>query len=201
MQTDPSTPEAQKDRDIFSHQTLLLTALTALNNPNHNPTLNDRIVNEERLACMKQKTNHHTRVTDAAATILITDTEILATTSMTQEVYTIVAIKEDSEDGNRRLQDAIKAGLEPQSLEISNEFIDSEDIAREKPDPSHKKTVFFPFPSINKKLLKSSKALSPIGSSSTGGSHDHICQPIVVDKGFWDQILNSETGFMVESKK
>jgi hypothetical protein len=188
---DFSTKEAEEDRDTFSHQTLLLTALTALNNPNNNPTIHEHLVKDERVRYMFQGTNRHTRVMDAVTTILITDKEIIAT--MIQGVQKIVAVKEEA-----IITAANKADIGPQILE--NLDLDLDDILEQR-DPTSDKTVFVSFPNIDKKLFKSSKELSSIDSSSTSGSRDHVCKPIAVNKGFWNNILKSNSGFIVDSKK
>lgn len=170
MQTDHfSTPEAQEARAEFSHQTLLLTALTALNNQNTNkPSFHDKLVFDERIKYMSRKTDTHTNVVDSATSILITGTEIIAT--MSHGVKSIVAVKEES-SGN-------------------DDPDDDEDIAREKPDPNSDKTLFLSFPNIDKKLFK----------STGSGSQDQFCKPIAEDVGFWRQINNLNTGFIVDSK-
>jgi hypothetical protein len=52
------------DRETFSHQTLILTALTAINNQNHHPTFMAAEVEKERIQNMKDK-NSHTSVIDS----------------------------------------------------------------------------------------------------------------------------------------
>jgi hypothetical protein len=84
--------EAEK-RETFSHQTLILTVLAAINNPNHHPTFKATEVNNERIQYMKDKTNH-IPVIDAATTILVTHTEILATMTRGVNTHGLVAIKE-----------------------------------------------------------------------------------------------------------
>jgi hypothetical protein len=175
LQTDSSplrdfyTPEAQNDRDTFSHQTLLLTALTALNNRHRkHPSINEAAVSLERLEDMKHNSNRHTRVMDAVTTILITDTEIVAT--MTRGVQSIIAVREEVDSPGL-------AGEE-----------ENFDECMEQADPKCDKTLICSFPNINEK--------HSFGSSSP----DHLCKPITVDEGFWDKILKSKTGFILDKK-
>jgi hypothetical protein len=185
MQTDSSplgdfsTQEAQNDRDTFCYQTLLLTALTALNNDlrrNH-PTIHEVAVFSERLTDMKNNTNKHTRVMDAATAILITDTEILAT--MTHGVQSIVAVREEVNDPGL-------AGEE-----------ENFDACMEQADPSCDRTLICSFPNINNKHSFRDKK-NP--SSSTSESPDNFCKPITAEEGFWKEILKFKTGF-VDSKR
>jgi hypothetical protein len=167
MQTDQfSTPEAQEARTKFSHQTLLLTALTALNNGGKSPSFHDKLVFDERIKYMRRKTDTHTSVVDSVTSILITGTEIIAT--MSHGVKSIVAVKEESSGNDDPDED--------------------EDIAREQPDPNSDKALFLSFPNIDDKLFKPT------------GSQDFFCKPIAEDVGFWRQINNSNTGYIVDSK-
>ena len=188
---DFNTTKAKEERELFSHQTLLLTALTALNNPNNSPKLHDNLVKEERVEYMRQQTTRHTPVMDAVTTILITDKEIIAT--MARGIQTILAIKQDPIETKQEAIDTEKLEA-PQNddFDLDLEGIETE----ERPDPASQKTVFLSFPNIDKKIVMSS-----INSSSTGSSCDHFCKPIAVDKGYWKEILNSGTGFIFESKK
>ena len=94
-----SQAQAAKDRETFSHQTLLLTVLTAINNPNHHPSFNVNQVNQERVKYMQAKAAR-TPVIDAATTILVTDTEILATMACgvrgMQGILTLKATQEEN---------------------------------------------------------------------------------------------------------
>jgi hypothetical protein len=93
-----SPKEAREDREKFSHQTLLLTALTAVNNINCHPSLNDSDVNRLSMQYMKDKAAH-TPIIDAATTILVTDSEILATMAYgVQDTHSILALKEVKEE-------------------------------------------------------------------------------------------------------
>src|SRR5437016_10350494 len=108
MPTDSSLPlgdfqtlsidsENVRAQETFSNQTLILTALAAINNPSHHPTFNESQISKERLRYMKDKATNHTPIIDAATTILITDTEILATMArgVSSHTHSLFALKVD----------------------------------------------------------------------------------------------------------
>jgi hypothetical protein len=112
MQTQTTfSTQAASDRETFSNQTLLLTALTAINNPSSHPSLNDSEVNKERLHLMKEKAAR-TRIIDAATTILVTDTEILATmarrTHTTNIIFALTEIRQEDRAEHERFASKIK---------------------------------------------------------------------------------------------
>jgi hypothetical protein len=195
--------QAAEDRETFSSQTLILTALTAVNNPNHHPTLHDIEVNEERIQYMKEKASH-TPVIDAATTILVTNTEILATmTRQLQNAHRIIAIKEINENNLKvnqehddKLNDLFKS---PQFNELdspaSNRFLktidallpDSESNLDDK-GASDEDHVFISFPNSNE----------AIRMDSSESSSNHLIKPIALDNGLWAQIMDSKTGIIVD---
>ena len=196
---------AAEDRETFSCQTLILTALTAINNPNHHPTLHDIEVNKERIQYMKEKAIH-TPVIDAATTILVTNTEILATmTRAVKNAHSIVAIKEIKEDNgvnrihDEKLNDLFESPhFKTLDSPASNRFL--KDIDALLPDSESnsdnngvldKDHVFISFPNVNKSIL-----------SMDSLSSNHLIKPISVDsKGLWTQIKASKDGIIVESTK
>jgi hypothetical protein len=205
---DPSSRvKASEDREKFSAQTLILTALTAINNPNSHPTFNDILVNRERVQYMKDKVNR-TAVIDAATTILVTNTEILATmTRGAQNAHSIsdsiLAVKDTTvqlEDSNHdeklhallqsKLND-ISAGSE---LDIDALLPDSEYFCTEELESGHMpdvEDVFISFPNPNTAI--------PI-PSSTYNSDDSFCKPIAVDNGRWASIMEKKCGYTGTSK-
>jgi hypothetical protein len=205
---EPEKVKELEDRETFSHQTLILTALTAINNPNHHPSFNDDQVNKERLRYMKEKSTH-TPVIDAATTILVTDTEILATMSRgVPATHSIVALKEtekgnDQEHKNRELYyDLLKSRLRNDSgqmlMEMEELLPDEFETVKSdsattnsNEDPSN---VFVSFPNINKtiSMQKPTKSFT---------SSDPICKPIDTVNGHWAQILKLKSGFIFDSTK
>lgn len=210
---DPRSLKAREDRETFSCQTLILTALTAINNGNNHPTLHNEGVNKERIKFMNDKV-HHTPVIDAATTILVTDTEILAT--MTRGTHGIVAIQEIKgenqveDDRLSALLDSEESGLNTLGPEIPIRVLgkidallpDSVDYNTEESGNADDKDVFFSFPNICKSIPVS-EGSSPyrIDSSSTSDLDDPICKPIIVDKGLWEQIMDLNSGFILEGPK
>jgi hypothetical protein len=205
-----SPEEARENRETFSHQTLILTALTAINNTNHHPTFNDVQINKERVEYMKKKSTH-TPVIDAATTILVTDTEILAT--MARGVHTahsIVTMKEMEEndqedksllDNGLKLSDLdSKASI--QVLRQIDELLPN-DIITEKSGPAIDTTcygdVFFSFPNINIAVLMQ-KSTGTHSSQQSSTSNDTICVPIAMDSSYWAQIWESSRGFILDPK-
>jgi hypothetical protein len=201
---DPSSRvKASEDREKFSAQTLILTALTAINNPNSHPTFNDILVNRERVQYMKDKVNR-TAVIDAATTILVTNTEILATmTCGVQNAHSIsdsiLAVKDTTvqlEDSNHdeklhalfqsKLND-ISAGseLDIDALLPNSEYFCTEELMPDDED------VFISFPNPNTAI--------PI-PSSTYNSDDSFCKPIAVDNGRWASIMEKKCGYTGTSK-
>jgi len=204
---DSAKDSAKEDREKFSHQTLILTALTAITTPNQHPSFNDHFVKLERLHYMEK--SRHTRVIDAATTILVTDTEILAT--MARGANSIVALKEinrgdkdhsvlrdllDSESqdvysksnqilgelnskSNRILGEVDE--LLPGEFEMNSDPVIDEDHHAPAKDPQ----VFVSFPNPN--------------SSIAMPSSDRICKPIAPDNGYWPQIWESKEGYIFES--
>jgi hypothetical protein len=205
---DPQTlspEEAMEDRETFSHQTLILTVLTAINSPSNHPSLNDGLTNKQRIRYMMEKADH-TPVIDAATTILVTDTEILATMSRgVCPTHTILALKEVNEKDlgyKGQLDQSKSKGLDLniscQTLEDIDEILPA-DLDVPVPDDG----VFISFPNINEAInLETSTERLPIDSSqqSSTGS-DAICKPIVMDHGHWTQIMESKSGIIFESSK
>lgn len=205
---DPSSKEALNDRETFSHQTLILTALTAINSSNHHPTFNDIPVIRERVQYMKDKADH-TPVIDAATTILVTDTEILATmTRGAQNTHSIVAIttskeiQETDQQHDEKLNELLELHLPTLKSDASIHVLrkidellpdDFNDFSGES---GVEKNVFISFPNINTKV--------PLLINRTEESelpvHDPICKPIAMDKGLWTQIMESKRGYFTESK-
>lgn len=201
-----SQAQAEKDRETFSHQTLLLTALTAINNENHHPSFNLDDVNRDRVEYMRAKTSH-TSIIDAATTILITNTEILATMAR-HHAHGIFAFKEiqGNNPEQMKLIDDLLTSPDPQLGKIDELLPDHLDMDGNGPvtwtDSDEAQTaseghVFVSFPNTNKKICVQAPAnLSQQSSTSSGP----ICQPIATDNGHWSQIMESTSGFIFGSK-
>jgi len=134
----------ERDRETFSHQTLILTALAAMNNRNHHPTFKADEVEDERIRYMKDK-NSHTSVIDAATTILITDTEVLAT--MTRGVNRLFAIKEVNQEDESRLNSMLASQVDANTsalfLREIDEVLPDSDHDGKKRDHMPDEGVFF----------------------------------------------------------
>jgi hypothetical protein len=117
----PNSEEAKQDREKFSHQTLILTALTAINNTNNHSTFNANQVSKERFKYMKEKIAR-TPIIDAATTILVTDTEILATmargTHAAHSIFALKEVRERDQFGDNKNHD------NPFELDAIDEFLD-----------------------------------------------------------------------------
>jgi hypothetical protein len=178
-----------KDRETFSHQTLLLTALTAINNQNHHPSFNIAEVNTERVEYMQQKAAR-TPVIDAATTILVTDKEILATIARgvcgMQGILTLRATQEENTEKTNLLNlknpDLRQVDAFPQD-DFAMEAVTEGEVATEG-------SLFVSLPNPASDLSRES-------STSSGP----ICKPIAMDDGHWPQILESKNGFIFGSKK
>jgi hypothetical protein len=201
---------AREDRELFSNQTLILTALTAINNPNMHPLLNAKQVNDTRLQYMKDKGTRHTPVIDAATTILITDTEILATMAHgIQDKHSILALREvkeeykdqldallqsDNESNGSRLLDGIEKIL-PADFDVEShrdEPGSDFDVESHKDEPVSNKGVFISFPNIDKGLhFKNCTEGLPIDSPP-------MCNPIHTGNERWTKIMTSKSGFIFE---
>ena len=193
--------ESEQDRETFSHLTLLLTALTAINSPNDHPFFNEVEVNKERLEFMKQKANH-TPVIDAATTVLVTDTEILATmTRGVPNAHSMIAMKEEHyhDQADEKSLDAalLQLELKPslQILREMDEIIPVEEILQVSDDLDKEgighgsSNVFISFPNINSAIRS--------GSSSTSKPDGYKIQPLISEKSFWSQITESKCGYLV----
>jgi len=182
----------ERDRETFSHQTLILTALAAMNNRNHHPTFKADEVEDERIRYMKDK-NSHTSVIDAATTILITDTEVLAT--MTRGVNGLFAIKEVNQEDESRLNSMLASQVDANTsalfLREIDEVLPDSDHDGKKRDHMPDEGVFFSFPNPNKHIHMGT---GPPISSST----DAICKPIKMDKELWTQIVQLGSGYIDE---
>jgi hypothetical protein len=215
----PQEFKASEDRETFSHQTLILTALTAINSPNNHPIFNGIEVNKERLRCMKERITH-TRIIDAATAILITDTEILATMARgANTAHSIVAIKEimrkDQESDSQLHDDLLQVGKQFQDLDpgASDRVLGEIDglipgelhMAKSVTDEGHRvpaDDVFVSFPNINKAIPFPMQEQLPIDSvQQSSTSHGPICTPIATVNGHWTQIMESKKGFIFESTK
>lgn len=212
-----------EDRKTFSHQTLILTALAAINNPSNHPTFKAAEVNKERIQYMKD-TAIRTPIIDAATTILVTDTEILATMASVYAPHSIVALKksESNEDQahNKTLDNLFEEKLKFLDAQSSMKFwremdgvlpddLGVEDIIDEAQHASKgpglkDKDIFISMPNINQNILipsqKSTERL-PINSHQSSTSNDPICKPIAVVDGRWQQIWESKSGFIFEATK
>jgi hypothetical protein len=190
------SPEKEReDREKFSLQTLMLTALTAINRPSHHPSFDDVRVNYERLQYMKEKASH-TPILEAATTILVTDTEILAT--MAREVHaahSIVALKEIKANDQDRLELRSKYYKTLEDIEDDFHTVENGPVTDEGHVPASK-DVFVSLPNINKAIPTQESI-----DSSQKRSSDPICKPIVMGDGHWAQILESKKGFIFESTK
>jgi hypothetical protein len=188
----------ENDREIFSHQTLLLTALAAINNGNHHPTFKATEVDKERSQYMNDMNHNNTSIIDAATAILITDTEILAT--MTRglhdpNAHRLVAIKEIDQEDESRINSLLESQLDANTtdnlklLRKIDEVLphSDHDRAREKGDSAPGDGVFLSFPNPNNNI--------PMGDSQSSAS-DHICKPIQMDKGLWYKILELKSGYI-----
>jgi hypothetical protein len=179
---DSQTLSPEEARDTFSHQTLILTALTAINSSAGHPSFNYKQVNKERLQYMKEKATH-TRIIDAATTILVTNTEILATIARgVNATHSIIALKETDE--LKLIQDVVEGDCPVTDLN-SNDSEDSD--------------VFISLPNINKTIPTWSDSSQKLSQQSSA-SGDHICKPITIADGCWAQIEESKNGFIFESK-
>jgi hypothetical protein len=183
-----------RDRETFSHQTLILTALAAINNRNHHPTFKATEVENERIQYMKDK-NSHTSIIDAATTILITDTEILAT--MNRGPNRLFAIKEITQEDESRFKSQFESQVDANTSELFeiNEVLPDSDHNGKKRDHMPDEGVFFSFPNPNKEI--------PMGTGSPpiSSSTDATCKPIKMDKGLWTQIVQLRSGYIDEPTK
>jgi hypothetical protein len=128
---------------------------------------------------MKDKTTH-TRVIDAATTILVTDTEILATMARSHNGHNIIALKQD-QNLNGPLPDKLESQL--RSLDLKGYRLLDQD-------------VFVSFPNIDKAILTSTQPMDLAQQSS-----DPICKSIDTANGHWAQIQQSKNGFIFGSTK
>jgi len=171
MQTQTiSSTQAASDRETFSNQTLLLTALTAINNPSSHPSLNDSEVNKERIRTMKAKAAR-TRIIDAVTTILVTDTEILATmtrrTHTTNSIFALTEIRQKDKAQHERFE----SKLENLAPEGSHQMLPG-DFDMEDRGPVTDEDVFISIPNMNKKI-------------HVQESTERFCRP--TDRGDWPQ--------------
>ena len=189
-----SDSQAERDREKFSHQTLILTALTAINNPSRHSTFNDALVNRERIQYMREKASH-TPIIDAATTILITDTEILVTMSRAHSIVSFKEIKGRDEEYSllhQELESRIKDLNSEESMKLLKQFdeflpnVVGDDAVADK----YHGDVFVSFPNINERI--------PMQEST---SDDYICRPIAEDKGYWKRILESKSGYIFDPLK
>ena len=207
----PKDSQAEEDRETFSHQTLLLTALTAINN--HHPSFNDYQISQERLEYMRDKATH-TPIIDAATTILVTDTEILATMACGVDgtTHSLVALREIGQNENTHVEQLLNSGnLDFQMMNKYDEYIPGDfDLVENGPATYEAQAeaaehpLFVSFPNINTTVPMQAPgptARSPIDSSQQSSmSRDSICTPIVIEEGHWSQIMASKSGFVFGSK-
>jgi hypothetical protein len=202
LTTSSLSPEdsALEMRETFSHQTLILTALTAINSPAQHPSFNTSQVNKERLQYMKEK-SAHTPVIDAATTILVTDTEILATMARgahaTHSIVALKEVKEEDQGYNRDLDDLLPDldtgrllstidALEPDNFGMAEIGLANDEASIDEGRLGvSDKDVFISFPNINTEI--------PIEGS------DSTCKPITMGPGHWNDIMKSKSGFIIES--
>jgi hypothetical protein len=179
-----------RDRETFSHQTLILTALAAINNRNHHPTFMAAEVEKERIQNMKDK-NSNTSVIDAATTILITDTEILAT--MNRGPNRLFAVKEINQENESRFKCQLESQVDANTSELFeiDEVLPDSKHNGKKRDHMPDEGVFFSFPNPNKEI-----PMDTISSST-----DATCKPIKMDKGLWTQIVQLRSGYIDEPTK
>lgn len=197
-----SASQAEQDRETFSNQTLILTALTAINSPSKHPTFKKDLVNQERIQYMKEKAAH-TPIIDAATAILITDTEILATMSRAHSIVTLKEMKGKDQDSEKQLllghlESEIKRLSPKASVKLLKSF---DELLPDDPDSveddlvtrtdKHPGDVFVSFPNINEAI--------PMQEEYTGG--DLICKPIVKGVGYWNRILESKSGYIFDLPK
>ena len=148
-------------------------------------------VEKKRIQNMKDK-NSHTSVIDAATTILITDTEILAT--MTRGVNRLFAIKEVNQENKSRFKSQLELQVDTNTSELFeiDEVLPDSDHNGKKRDHMPDEGVFFSFPNPNKEI--------PMGTGSPpiSSSIDATCKPITMDKGLWTQIVQLRSGYIDE---
>lgn len=194
-----SASQAEQDREKFSHQTLILTALTAINSPNKHPTFKKNLVNQERIQYMKEKAAH-TPIIDAATAILITDTEILATMSRAHSIVTLKELKgKDQESEEQLLLGRLESEIKRLSPKASVKLLKSfDELLPDDPDMdlvtrtvNHPGDVFVSFPNIN-------EAISMQEEYTSG---DPICKPIAKGVGYWNRILESKSGYIFDLPK
>ena len=178
----PDDP-AKKDRETFSHQTLVLTALTAINSANQHPSLNDAKVRVERFLTMKDKAES-TRVIDAATTILVTNAEVIATMAHgADSIVTLTEINRNGEHSLPRVRDLLQSRA-PDTKQHHifgevDELIPADEIIRLRNEPRKSDhQVFVSFPNPRK------------SNSSFGSNGDRVCTS-VGDK-HWTKIWNSK---------
>ena len=195
----PGVISEEHMRETFSHQTLILTALAAINNRNHHPIFNATEVEKERIQYMQDNKNSHTPVIDAATMILITDTEVLAT--MTRGVqnlkaHRLVAIKEINQEDESEFNSLLDSQLDANHSQLLLRGIDEvlseldSDHGRVKRDQIPDEGIFLSFPNPNEEIF--------LGSHSIPSSTDTICKPIKMDKGLWTQIMLLGSGHIDE---
>jgi hypothetical protein len=165
---------------------------------------------------MKDEARGHTPIIDAATTILVTDTEILATMAHGGAPDAIVALKE-VEKGNLELEEErkkldvlleshVENDIESDSTrrflgEMDGLLPDEFDTVPVESGPVTDEDVFISIPNMNKKIhvQESTERFDLSQQSST--SSDPICRQIHMGSGRWAQIMELKTGFIFESTK
>jgi hypothetical protein len=178
----PSSEDlAMKDREFFSHQTLVLTALSAITAVNQHPKFKDDEVRIERLAYMQTESKStHTRVIDAATTILVTNAEVLAT--MAREGRSIVTLNATIRKGQDPfLGDLLQSsGLNNKTRKIFGKVDEllPGDLDVMNSDPKSGGQVFVSFPNPRRESLMPSS--------------DRVCEPTALVSGYWTEIWKSK---------
>ena len=212
----PQDLSEREDRETFSHQTLILTALTAINSSNKHPTFNNAHVIQERLTYMNEKA-FHTPTIDAATTLLVTDTEILATmahgSNALQGIVTVKEIeksKDQLEEDKKKLDALFESGLKNGSGTTEENILRMDGLLSEEfytvnyPENSDPvEDLFISFPNINEEVLiqKSTERLPIDLSQQSSTSSDPICRPIEMGNGHWAEIQTKKKGYIFESTK
>jgi hypothetical protein len=182
-----SASQAEQDREKFSHQTLILTALTAINSPNKHPTFQKHLVNQERIQYMKEKATH-TPIIDAATAILITDTEILATMSRAHNIVALKELKGKNQDSEEQLLDYLEQEIKRLSPKASVKLLKSfDELLPDDPDimveddlvtwtGENSGDVFISFPNINEAI--------PMQEEYTSGDLKPIAKGGILEQDF-----------------
>src|ERR1700678_202916 len=139
---------------------------------------------------MKDK-KRHTSVIDAASTILITNTEILAT--INRGPNRLFAIKEITQEDESRFKSQLKSQVDANTSELFeiDEVLPDSDHNGKKRDHMPDEGVFFSFPNPNKEIPMGT---GPPISSSTKPT----CKQHKMEKKLWTQIVQLGSGYIDE---